>query len=551
VEIPSVFNNANVNPSNYNTIKNNGNYNVPDGYTGWNSFKVDVEDSTTTVDDNEVNITLPAEPNFDPYGDPYTLNISNFDDENNPLISWNQFDEKYATSINLDLGEFVEQLYKELKLENGQVILENGEYQIYDYEKDNDLDIQKRTLKLSRDVIDDPGYRNIGSFRVSVPTSGGGSSNPIRLQNKMVSVYQNGQTKIRPDISYNGLSQVTVNTNVAAPPAPPIHLQNKMVSVYKNGQKIINPDSSYDGLGQVTVNTNVPAPPIKLQNKTINITQNGNYTFNADNGYDGLRTVNINTDVESGDSGGNVWLQDKTVEISNNGQTIVETDPGYTGMAKVYVNTNVPTTINLERKTVTTKYNGITNYRPSPGYNGIEELTVVTDVDIGGHGSSLVNKIGIKYNSQNVTLINLNGYSYTNAFSNNYPDSESNIKIDLPSNKSLLYWYLDTHNPFPAGYVDAGYEIKICIANSDYSTKIKFTSNNGRKVCYKLIDKVEQFKFYILDDNELLGCGHWSSFVNFTVDIDDDDSAWLISLGDSDDEYSYSSNCIDIVGLVE
>lgn len=297
VEIPSVVNNANVNPTNYNIIKNNGDYNIPEGYTGWNNFKVDVEKSTT-VDDNEVNITIPAEPDFDPNGDPYTLEIGNFNDENNPLITWNQFDEKYATTINLDLGEFVEQLYRELKLENGQVILENGEYQIYDYEKDNDLDIKKKTLKLSRGVIDDPSYRNIGSFRVNVPTS----SN--------------------------------------------ISLQNKIVNIYQNGQRTINPDNNYNGLGQVIINTNVLNPPINLQNKTINITQNGNYSISADNNYDGLGTVNINAEISSS---GNLQPS-KSVTIRDNGYHTILPDQGYNGFSRVDLEVNVASSSNTDNQ---------------------------------------------------------------------------------------------------------------------------------------------------------------------------------------------------------
>ena len=100
-----------------------------------------------------------------------------------------------------------------IQLEANQEINQNGEYQIYDYEKDNDLDIKShvapaanvRNLVMSRDVVvDDPTYKNIGTFTVNVQPNlytGYNSNNKLKL-------YTNINGTINIPTGYDGLGSI-------------------------------------------------------------------------------------------------------------------------------------------------------------------------------------------------------------------------------------------------------------------------------------------------------------------------------------------------------
>ena len=77
----------------------------------------------------------------------------------------------------------------------------------------------------------------------------------VKLQEKSVEITENGNTIVTPDGKFNGLSKVSITTNVSLP--PPVY-QDKTISISENTQTEITPDSGYDALSKVTVNVNVP-----------------------------------------------------------------------------------------------------------------------------------------------------------------------------------------------------------------------------------------------------------------------------------------------------
>ena len=74
------------------------------------------------------------------------------------------------------------------------------------------------------------------------------------------------------------------------------NLQEKSVTITENGTTTINPDTGYDGMSKVDVNVNVPPTPV--QEKTVNITENGTTSVLPDEGYN-LSSVNVTVDVSS------------------------------------------------------------------------------------------------------------------------------------------------------------------------------------------------------------------------------------------------------------
>lgn len=97
-------------------------------------------------------------------------------------------------------------------------------------------------------------------------------------------------------------------------------LQEKAVTITENGRVEVTPDSGYDGLSKAVVTADVPAPAPVLQEKTI--IKNGEYT--ADEGYDGMSKVIV--DVPGGvaqDYDGTISITGEAVE-DYDGTIIIE-----------------------------------------------------------------------------------------------------------------------------------------------------------------------------------------------------------------------------------
>ena len=126
-----------------------------------------------------------------------------------------------------------------------------------------------------------------------------------KLQEKDVTITQNGTSQVTPDTGYEGISKVNINTNVPSTPT-----EEKTVALdMASGNQVITPTSG-KVLSKVTITKpstliasnikkNVVIAGItgsyefKTQNKTFTPTQTGG-SVSADSGYDGLGVVTVN-----------------------------------------------------------------------------------------------------------------------------------------------------------------------------------------------------------------------------------------------------------------
>lgn len=137
------------------------------------------------------------------------LNLPSNVEALNILTGFDTNDQKYATGISIDLSELNPEIHLEPN-QNKVLTQETEQFEIYDYEKDDDLDIKEKptntplntkstrliTLKNgTRDIIeDDPTYRNIGSFSVTAPLLSSASVSKDQLQFNISDYNQNNNT---------------------------------------------------------------------------------------------------------------------------------------------------------------------------------------------------------------------------------------------------------------------------------------------------------------------------------------------------------------------
>ena len=141
------------------------------------------------------------------------------------------------------------------------------------------------------------------------------------------------------EITYTGISKLKVPAADGGEDVvfqlPPV-MQEKAVTITENGTTEITPDVGKDGLSKVTVETTVPVPD--TQEKAVTITENGVLAVTPDEGKV-LSKVDVTVDVAGGST---AKLQEKTetyypdstgIDTSH----IIEPDAGYDGLAKVEV----------------------------------------------------------------------------------------------------------------------------------------------------------------------------------------------------------------------
>lgn len=329
-----------------------------------------------------------------------TISISENGDYN--VSKDSSFDGIDTVSISVNVPEKVINLQ-----DKTETIVSNGDYR---YTADESFDglksvnvhvevPEKKIILQNKDITEngsvtyDEGFDGLGTVNVNVPIP------EYKSQTKDVSYVNNGSFTLKPDSSFDGISQANITVDV---PIPEYKTQEKTAVPTTSEQRII-PDSSFDALSAVnisavdsTIDSNIipanikkgvsilgvegtnephvspmstvlaqdilsdePAPQNLVYNAaehnidgysnveieriaqeriTKTITANGTVTINPSADYDVIKDVNINVNVQSKEPN----LQEKTIDASSlyneTKDVITETitpDQDFDGLSKV------------------------------------------------------------------------------------------------------------------------------------------------------------------------------------------------------------------------
>lgn len=146
---------------------------------------------------------------------------------------------------------------------------------------------------------------------------------------------------------------ITINAEIEARP----NLQEKTVTVNENGDFSVEADENKDGLSKVNLHVAVPEGTAY---GTINISENGT--------HDVTDYATAEVDVQPN-------LQNKSVTITSNGSQTVTPSTGKDGLSSVAITVNVPTEANLQSKSVSPA-SADQEVTPDTGFTGLSKVTV-------------------------------------------------------------------------------------------------------------------------------------------------------------------------------
>ena len=215
-------------------------------------------------------------------------------------------------------------------------------------------------------------------------------------------------------------------------------MQRKNVSITQNGIKEIKPDKYYQGMTQLTINTNVSRGSSQLQEKDVSITSNGSSVVLPDQDYDGMSKVNIDVNVEPS-------TETKTVKSTTTSQTVNPTSGKFISQITVQPITldTVNVTPSTSSQTINPTNDGIGQVNVSAVTSSIDNNIVAgnikKDVSIlgvtgtfegsgGGRGNVNVEAITSNNMYKNIATVDLSGATISATSLSHFFDNYSSLR---------------------------------------------------------------------------------------------------------------------------
>lgn len=271
---------------------------------------------------------------------------------------------------------------------------------------------------------------------------------------------------IRPDIGYEAMRSVRVMVDPNLMDEDALKLQDKNITITENGLNILTPDIGYQGLGEVQITTNVPSD-VNNQNKSIEITQNGNRTITADQGYSGLGTVTLNVNVPENEQ---LSIQQvKRYELTSvNSIDRILPDQGYDAMYSVEASVDVSNLLSTLNLSITSEdlYDGratLFGNVMSPGI-GWNRYTINVNVsDLIGTSKEIVNKFRMYYvespTEGSHIRIDINSDTFT------YVSGDT---LSISQGYGYIIYYLDSNGFWVIGYINGSQNTTLTLQQGFY-----------------------------------------------------------------------------------
>lgn len=207
------------------------------------------------------------------------------------------------------------------------------------------------------------------------PNYAGAGNSDIKLQNKSVTITENGSKTLFPDSNYNGFSQVNITTNVVHTPV----LEDKSVEIIENGDYSFIPGPTYDGIGNFRLKVNVEThDPIQVQPvKTAYPSFEQDVTVVPSEGYQAMSSVIVKKAEPN--------LQDKTVNKASTSEVVLSADAGYQGLGTVTIAPIKTKTVTADPSTNVQEFSAnteVNEYITNVTVNPVGAKTVTVDSSI-------------------------------------------------------------------------------------------------------------------------------------------------------------------------